>query len=113
MPRPAPNAQRGSRERRLIAQEAARLIREGGIHDPEQFDRLIFQFAETLPGLAFWGMFPSVIVGVVTTTWIGAAQTRSWWKTLALLPVYFLVWWLQLPGVSAWDPVGAVDWWID
>lgn len=35
MPRPAPNAQRGSRERRLIAQEAARLIREGGIHDPE------------------------------------------------------------------------------
>ncbi|MPN13921.1 hypothetical protein SDC9_161247 [bioreactor metagenome] len=39
MPRPAPNAQRGSRERRLIAQEAARLIREGGIHDPEQARR--------------------------------------------------------------------------
>ncbi len=39
MPRPAPNAQRGSRERQLIAQEAARLVRESGIHDLDQARR--------------------------------------------------------------------------
>ncbi|MQP76701.1 hypothetical protein CQ393_12450 [Stenotrophomonas sp. MYb238] len=39
MPRPAPNAQRGSRERLLIAQEAARLVRESGIHDLDQARR--------------------------------------------------------------------------
>ncbi len=39
MSRPAPNAQRGNRERLLIAQEAARLVRESGIHDLEQARR--------------------------------------------------------------------------
>ncbi|MBN8792487.1 MAG: hypothetical protein J0I01_09695 [Stenotrophomonas nitritireducens] len=39
MPRPLPNAQRGSRERLLIAQEAARLVRESGIHDLDQARR--------------------------------------------------------------------------
>jgi len=39
MPRPAPNAQRGNRGRLLIAQEAARLIREGGMHDIDQARR--------------------------------------------------------------------------
>ena len=39
MPRPAPNAQRGNRGRLLIAQEAARLIRESGMHDIDQARR--------------------------------------------------------------------------
>ena len=39
MPSPASKTQRGERERQRIAQEAARLLRESGIHDPAQARR--------------------------------------------------------------------------